>query len=169
MGKLSADCRTAMLGAAGGIFTFSVFLLVERISSYYAYLSSVYREEYQNYSGVDDLWWVPGIFWHVLVSVVASFVVHRYVADRCRSPFLLWQVVGFSTLLGWLLTLSIATVLECVMQGGMYPLERAGDMFFTWFAAKFVAAVFACNVVYSSLIHSAASQYLRPPDKLGAA
>lgn len=35
MHKLSGDTRTAMLGAANGIFTFSLFLLIDRIDSYY--------------------------------------------------------------------------------------------------------------------------------------
>lgn len=169
MNNLSADLRTAMLGVAGGLFTFSVFLLLDRVDSYYAYLSRAAEDTYGGYGCVNDLWWIPGAFWHVLLFVVASFVAHRYVAGRWQSPFLLWQVVGFIALSGWLLTLSVATGLECVMRGGLYPLERAADMFLTWFTAKFIAAVFACNVVYGSLIHSAAARYPGPAVKLGEA
>ena len=169
MNKLSGDFRTAALGVAGGIFTFSVFLLIDRIDSYYAYLSYVSGEGYESYRRVSDLWWIPGICWHVLLFIVGSFMAHRYLASRRWPPFLLWQMIGIITLLGWLITLSLVTGLECIMQGDTYPLERMANIFLTWFTAKFVAAVFACNVVYSSLIHSAVSQYTSLPDKLGEA
>ena len=169
MNKLLNDFRTAMLGVAGGIFTFSIFLLIDRIDSYYIYLSRVSGEGYESYRVVEELWWIPVAFWHVLLFIVASFVAHRYSANRYWSPFLLWQTVGVITLLGWLLTLSIATGLECLMIGSMYPLETAANMFLTWFTVKFAAAVFACNVIYSSLIHSAASQYANPHDEVGEA
>jgi hypothetical protein len=148
-----------MLGIAGGIFSFSVFLLIDRIDSYYAYLARVSEEGDGSYSRVNDLWWVAGVWWHVLLFIVTSFLVHRYLANRRRSPFILWQIIGVMTLLGWLLTISTATGLECIMQGSAYPLERAADVFLTWFVVKFIAAVFACNVIYSSLIHSAVTQY----------
>jgi len=169
MNKLRGDFRTAILGVAGGVFTFSVFLLIDRIDSYYTYLSQVHEEGYESYTSINDLWWIPGTFWHALLFIVASFMAHRYLANRFRSPFLLWQMIGVITLLGWLLTLSIATSLDCVMQGGLYPLGRAVNIFLTWFSVKFIAAIFASNVIYSSLIHSAASQYASPPDKLGEA
>lgn len=165
MNKLSGDFRTAMLGAANGIFTFSLFLLMDRIDSYYTYLSHASEKRYES----DELWWVPGTFWQVLLFIVASFAAHRYLVNRCRSPFLLWQVIGVIALLGWLCTLSIVTGLESIMHGDMDPLERATNMFVTWFTLKFVAAVFAGNVIYSSLIQGAVSQYGSRPDGLGEA
>jgi len=79
--KLSEDLRIVILGVAAGLFSSSVTLLIARVDSYYAYLS--WREEihYGPYDrGVEDLWWVPLCFWHILLSVVTCVLVHRYLA-----------------------------------------------------------------------------------------
>ncbi len=72
MNKLSADFRIAVLGMAGGVFTFSVFLLVDRIDSYYTYLHEVGEGGYESYRGVRELWWVPCIFWHSLLGISST-------------------------------------------------------------------------------------------------
>jgi hypothetical protein len=101
MSKLREDVRVGMLGAAGGLFSISVFLLVARVDAYYAYLSWLEVTNYATYErGVEDLWWIPISFWHVLLSAVASLLVHRYLATRQKSPFFLWQMVGIIALLG---------------------------------------------------------------------
>jgi len=169
LNKLASDFRTAMLGAVGGIFTFSVFLLIDRIDSYYAYLSRAGEEEYWHHSAFMDLWWIPSTFWHALLFAAASFAAHRYLAGRRLSPFLLWQVIGAVGLSGWLLTLFTATGLECLRAGSLFPLESIAELLFTSFTAKFVATVFACNVAYSSLIQGVASQYPALPESPGEA
>ena len=167
MNKLSSDFRIATLGAVGGLFTFSVFLLIDRVDSFYEYLSRAGEEAYGSYSNVMDLWWIPSAFWHALLFAFASLAAHRYLAGRRMSPFLLWQVVGALSLSGWLLTLFTAAGLECLRTGNLYSLEVLANLLFTSFTVKFVAAVSACNVAYSSLIQSAASHYPALPESPG--
>lgn len=160
MSKLRADFRTAMLGAFAGLFTFSVFLLVDRVEVYYKYLARLDMETYHNYADdVQNLWWVPVGFWHVLMFVLAAFVVHRYFADLSDSPFLLWQLVGIGALCAWGLTIASAFALDTVMTGHAISFDRLTDGPGLLYPVKFVAAVFASNAVCASFLHSAARQY----------
>lgn len=160
MSKLSDDFRTGMLGAVGGLFTSSVFLLVERIDAHYIYLSRLEESHYVDHFGdVDNLWWMPVLFWHVTMFVAASFLVHRYLAVRRRSSFLLWQMIGVVALLGWGLTFSVAVGLDCLMRGDIDSLERVMNSQGGWYVVKFVSAVFACNVAYGTVVQIAAGKY----------
>ncbi len=162
MSKLSDDFKTGMLGAVGGLFTSSVFLLIERINSYHSYLSRLEETDYADYTGVvDNLWWIPVSFWHVAMFVTISFLVHRYLADRWRSPFLLWQMSGFVVLLGWMLTFSVAVVLDYLMRGNMDSLGREINSQSLWYVGKFVSAIFASNVAYGSVMQIAAGKYAK--------
>ena len=90
MRKLIGDTRVAMLGAAGGLFSMSVFLLVARIDAYYTYFASYAETSYGGYSkGVEDLWWIPICFWNVVLSIGASLLVHRYLPTLQKSSFML--------------------------------------------------------------------------------
>ena len=161
MSKLREDIRVGMLGAAGGLFSVSVFLLVARVDAYYAYLSWLEETSYATYErGVEDLWWIPVSFWHVLLSAVASLLVHRYLATGRKSPFLLWQAVGVIALLGWGLTFSVAVGLDCLMQGDMDSLEIALNTVEAGYIAKYVSAVLACNVLYGSAMQTSSRQYV---------
>jgi hypothetical protein len=164
LNKLSSDFRIATIGAVGGLFTFSMFLLIDRVDSYYDYLSRVEEACYGSYPYVMDLWWIPSAFWHALLYAVASLAAHRYLAGRRMSPFLLWQVIGALGLSGWLLTLFTAIGLECLRAGNMNALETGAELFLTWFTVKFGAAVFAGNVAYGSLIQSVAAHYSALPE-----
>ena len=151
MNNLKEDIRAVFLGATGGLFSFSVFLLVARVDTYYVYLSCVDENDYADFCrDVERLHWMPFCFWHLVLSVVASLMVHRYLPALRNSPFLLWQTVGITTLLGWLLSFCIAVGLDCLMSGDMDPLKRAlapgkyGDL------AKYVSVALACNVLFGS-------------------
>ena len=160
MSRLRADFRTAMLGAFAGLFTFSVFLLVDRVEVYYEYRAHLNTEDYAHYAHwVQDLRWMPFAFWHVLMFVLSTFITHRYFADLRDSPFLLWQLVGIGALCAWgLSALSIIT-LDALMHGRARDLETlARDIDFLY-VAKFFASVFAANVACASFLHSAARQY----------
>lgn len=169
MNKLSSDFRIATIGTVGGLFTFSMFLLIDRVDSYYDFLSKADEACYGSYPNVIGLWWIPSAFWHALLYAVASLAAHRYLAGRRMSPFLLWQAVGALGLSGWLLTLFTAAGLESLRTGDMYALKVGADLFLTWFTVKFVAAVFAGNVAYGSLIQSVASHYSALPESPGEA
>ena len=161
MSKLREDLRIGLLGATAALFSSGVLLLIDRIDMYYAYLSSIASEtDYYSYNrGFRELWWLPLSVWHVLLSVVASFVVHRYLTNRLRSPFLLWQVVGFTTLSGWALSAFLVVSLKCVIDGNLNSLEDLVNAAKLASLAKYVSAVFACNVLYGSVINASSRQY----------
>ncbi|MEK6279188.1 MAG: hypothetical protein AABN95_02435 [Acidobacteriota bacterium] len=161
MRKLKEDVRIGMLGAAGGLFSISVFLLVARVDAYYAYLSWLEEKSYATYErGVEDLWWIPIFFWHVLLSVVASLLVHCYLTIFQKSPFLVWQAVGILVLLAWGLTFSVAVGLDCLMRGNIHSLERAMSSVEAGFIAKYVSVVFACNIFFGSAMQASSRQYV---------
>ena len=159
MNKLRDDFRTGMLGAFGGLFTFSVFLLVDRVVVYYDYMARM-METSEYYGGhVEELRWMPFSVWHVLLFVLSSFLAHRYFARRVASPFLLWQLIGLAALCAWGLTISTLLVTDELMHPGISSLERLISITDMVYVARFAATVAAGNVVYASFIQSAARQY----------
>lgn len=155
MRKLSEDFRIGILGATAGLFSSSVTLLVERIDT--AYLS---REQTEYYQRIEELWWIPFSFWHIVLSVVASFLVHSYLKSRLRSPFLLWQTIGITSLSGWGLTFFVAVSLSCLMRGSLDPLERLVLSTDLELIGKYVSTVFACNVLFGSVVNASSRQYV---------
>ena len=166
MSKLREDLRAGILGAAAGLFSISVALLIARIDAYYAYLSWLKEAHYYSTyeKGVEGLWWLPVSVWHMILSVVASLLVHRYLMSRVRSPFLLWQVIGLTSLLGWGLTFVLTLGMECVMSGNLNSLQYPLTHFEPGNIAKYISAVFACNVFYSSMMEASSRQYTEQLD-----
>lgn len=158
MNKLRRDVRLAMAGACAGLFSVSVFLLGHRVLAFYDYLAS---RKADRYVGVEDLWWVPVVVWHVVLSGVASLLMHRYLASGRTSTFLRWQAVGAVVLIGWGLSLFTAIGMECLVRGTTQPIEQLWSMGKLMPVAQFVAAVFAANVLYGSAIHAASMEDLR--------
>jgi hypothetical protein len=153
--KLSEDFRIAILGATAGLFSSSVTLLIARIDTYYEWLNDT---EYSQ--RIEDLWWIPFSLWHVLLSIVASFLVHGYLKTRLRSPFLLWQTIGITSLIGWGLTFIIAISVGAIMRGDLMTLERLVLSTNVELVAKHVSTVFACNVLYGSVMNASSRQYV---------
>ena len=159
MSKLKTDFSVALAGMCSGLFAVSLFLLAERIDTYYAYLGWLretnYRLTYDR--GVENLWWVPVALWHVVLSIVASLLIHRHLATGRVSTFLRWQVIGFMALVGWGLTFAIGVGMECLSHGNL-------SLWHTWSytelitVTQFVAAVFASNVLYGSAVQAASSE-----------
>ena len=158
MRELKGDLRIGILGAVAGLFTSSVTLLIARINSYYDYLSWIAETDHYYERGVEDLWWMPLAFWHILLSVAAALLVHRYLRGRVRSPFLLWQIVGMTALLGWGLTFAIGLSLSCVMRGDV-DLAHTMNVLKLDVIEKYVSAAFACNVFYGSVMNASCRQY----------
>lgn len=162
--KLTEDIRIATLGAAAGLLSSSVTLLVDRIDAYYTWLETLNYGPASYATGVERLWWLPVTVWHMLMTVVASLMVHRYLASRIRSPFLLWQVVGITALLGWGLTFFLAASLEAVGRGNLNFLMHELNSDMVVLLAKYVSTVFACNVFYGSVMNASSRQYTKQLD-----
>ena len=159
MSKLREDLSIGLLGAAAGLFSSSIILLVARIDTYYAYLSRDHSEPYDAFNRV-ELEWIPLSFWHITLSVVASLLVHRYLATRVKSPFLLWQIIGVASLHGWALTAFLIVSMTCILEGDLSSLENLMNSEKAWHIAKSAATVFACNVFYGSVISASSRQYV---------
>jgi hypothetical protein len=154
MNKPRRDLKVALAGMCCGLFSASVFLLAARIERYYAYLRS-YHETYQ---GVEDLWWVPMVTWHVVLTIAASFLMHRYLASNRVLPFLRWQAIGLVALIGWALSISIGLGLGCLIHGSTAAIENLLRSENLAFIAQFTATIFASNVLYGSAIQAASSE-----------
>jgi hypothetical protein len=158
--KLREDLRVGVLGAAAGVFSVSAFLLAARVDSYYEYLNWLEITEFSRYERrVEDLWWIPILLVQVSLSILAAVVVHRYLATRVRAPFLLWQVIGAGSLLGWGLLIFLAFSVDLVMRGNLDSVDHAFRLIDFANLAKYIAALVACHVFYGSLIKAAARQY----------
>jgi hypothetical protein len=155
------DLRAGTLGAAAGVFSVGVTLLIARIDSYYAYLSWLETtSDSQYYDRAEALWWIPFGVWHVVLAIVASLLVHRYLTARVRSRFLLWQVIGAAALLGWGLTFFAGLSIDCVMLKDLDPFARALNSLQVGNTAKYLSAAFACNVFYGSVIAASSRHYI---------
>ena len=162
MNKLREDFRVGILGAAAGLFSLCVPLMIARIDAYYAYLSWLNETHYTDtyYRPVEDLSWIPFGIWHLILSITAALLAHRHLSTRVKSTFLLWQVIGIASLVGWGLTLVLAVGISCLMRGDLYPLEHtlnAGEAAAS--IAKYVSAGFTCNVLYGSVMKASSRQY----------
>jgi hypothetical protein len=158
--KLREDLRIGILGAAAGLFSTGIVLLIARIDAYYAYLSRIQEDGYINYERVDGLLWIPISVWHIILLVVASLLVHRYLTTRLRSPFLLWQVIGITSLFGWVLTAFLIVSMSCVMEGDLSSLEHLLKSDDALLIAKYAATASTCNVFYASVISASSRQYV---------
>lgn len=159
MSKLVEDIRIGTLGLAAGLFSSGITLLVARIESYHEYLSWLQESNYVSYDRVEARWWVPAFGWHIMISVVASLLVHRYLSSHFRSTFLLWQVVGITTLLGWLLTALGMLGVEFALVGNLHSLTYMLTAKEVAFIGKCVSTVFACNVFYGSVMSASSRLY----------
>lgn len=165
MSKLREDFSIGLLGAAAGLFSSSMTLLIARIDAYYTYLARL-RETtyYDDMARVEGLSWVPASVWHIILSVVASLLIHRYLMTHLRSPFLLWQVVGITALFGWALTALLVVSMNCVVNGSLRSLEYLMDSDSALLIAKYAATVSICNVFYASVISTSSRQYVEKFD-----
>ena len=76
MSKLREDLSIGLLGAAAGLLSSSVTLLINRIDAYYAYVASIEEDRFYSERAIRALWWILPTFWHILLSVVAACLVH---------------------------------------------------------------------------------------------
>jgi hypothetical protein len=95
-----------------------------------------------------------------VLSLVSSLIGHRYLTLRRKSPFLLWQLIGAFSLLGWVLTFSVFLVLESLTFGNTNSVTHLLRAINLASIAQYVAAVFACHVMYGSAIQASSREYL---------
>jgi hypothetical protein len=159
MSKLRSDLRIALAGVCCGLFGVSVFLLAERVNSYYEYLTWLMKTDYVGgYNrGVEDLWWVPLVLGHVVLSIVASLLVHRYLTSGRVSPFLRWQGIGMVALAEWGLLVFVVIGSTCLIRGTLSPLEHLWIEGEVVPISQFVASVFAANVLFGSAVQAASA------------
>ena len=159
MNKLRRDLRLVVAGACSGLFSVSVFLLGYRVLAFYDYLADIEANGYhRRHADVEDLWWIPVAVWNVVLSIVASLLIHRYVASGRLSPFLRWQAIGAVVLVAWGLTVFTGISMDCLIRGNTEPLEQALEMVKLIPVAQFVSAIFAANVLYGSAIQAASME-----------
>ena len=167
MSKLREDLSIVLLGAAAGLFSSTITVLINHIDMYYAYLSAIDRSDrFYHERELRELWWILPTFWHVVLSILAACLVHRYLKNSFKSPFLLWIVVGTAAMFGWVLTFVVATGLQVVINGDLNALENAFTPEKLSDIARFASAIFAGNVVYSSVINAASRQYVEQIDPI---
>jgi hypothetical protein len=87
-------------------------------------------------------------------------MVYRYLPALRNSPFLVWQTVGITTLLGWLLTFCVAVGLDCLMSGHIGPVEHALTSAKFDDLAKYISVGLACNVLFGSAIQASSTRYV---------
>jgi hypothetical protein len=163
MKKLRTDARVALAGVCCGLFSSSVFLLAARVDSYYAYLRVRNEIDYAGdyFRGVEDLWWVPVVTWQMVLSMLASLLMHRYLAGNRVSPFLRWQAIGMVALIGWGLTIFTGVGLGCLVRGDTMSMEYLLRSVKFGGVAQFIATVFASNVLFGTAIQAASSEEIR--------
>ena len=166
MSKLRRDLRLALAGACSGLFSVSVFLLGYRVLVYYEYLRLREAPTFGGYRAVEDLWWIPVVMWNVVLSIVATLLIHRY--GSRASTFLRWQAIGAVVLVGWGLTVFTGIGMECLYLGNIRPIERAWSMAKIMPVVQFVATVFAANVLYGSAIQAASMEEVRAQGEANA-
>ena len=163
--------RTALLGAINGLFSSAVYLMVYRFDEYYAELQRsrwIAQAKADGLCtltiGVNPFWWVPASCWHIILFIVSSLFIHRYLAKRFRSVFLLWQFIGLMVMVGWGITVLIGTILDGYLVKGEVPLEAilGGVIYYTLYESsviKFLALMMAINVIYGTVMQVAARHY----------
>ena len=168
MSKLREDFRVVILGAGAGLFAISLALLIARIDAHYAYLTWLKESHYDEPfgGGVERLEWIPFGIWHLILSISASLLVHRYLATRLRSPFLLWQVIGIGSLLGWGLTVGLLVSMRCLMDGDLHVIEHLFNSNDLVFISRYLSTGFACSVFYGSVMKACSRQYTPQFDEL---
>ncbi len=165
--------RVVLLGAIGGLFSSALYLMVSRAEEYFAELS--YQEELARealnphhmiacrFNLWNPLWWVNASCWNIVLFIVASLLVHRYLTRRVKSVFLLWQCVGLTVIAGWGLTILLGTILEGYLRKGEFPLETILEgMIFASNqvnAFKFVTLMLGINVIYGTMAQVSGGYY----------
>lgn len=151
--KFRTNWRTVVLGLAAGLFSSALCLLAFRIDEYPRELREAQARAAMPFhigcgTRRDPNWWIDLSGIHIILYVVATLVVYRFLSKRETSVFMLWQYIGVSVIAGWFLLL-IVEMLPRFLGGLPFhivsPMSPAGG--------KVAAVAFAANVIYGTAIH----------------
>lgn len=163
MNGLITHWRTCLLGAAAGLFSSGLCLLAYRVDEYGDRLREIEARARAiaegligcGYVGRGPFWWVYATGTHIVLYVVASLVVHRFLSKRVTSVFLLWQCIGLLVIAGWGLLTALSATLRVVFDAMPFHLISP----FSPDGLKFTALALAANVIYGTVIQSSANRY----------
>lgn len=166
--KWLSHWRSFLLGAINGLFSCAILAIIERITIRHAEL----QDQIDMQSGPvgyilkrQPFWDVTNCLWHVILFIVASLLLHRYLSSRIKSVLMLWVCVGAAAIAGWALTFLSVTILMGFMVDGFSPLEKILEsMIYSSSqrsAFKFVSIVMAINVIYGTVVQVAAKHYFQ--------
>ena len=146
--------RTVLFGLVAGLFSSGLCLLAYQMDQPPSLI-----EEFRAQGFVIErigcygemrspYWWVWVSALHVLLYVIATLVVYRFLSKRETSVFILWQYIGLSVIAGWFLLLVLQMIPQ-LLEGWPFhlisPVSPSG--------LKVTAVAFAANVIYGTTIH----------------
>ena len=135
LNRLSSLGSIVLLSATDGLLSSALLVVFDQVNSYYAGLR--FQEELKDVERIyketgtyidlfdmqpEPLWWLRFAGVNVLLFIVAGLLVHRYLAKRGPSVFLLWQAVGIVVLLGWGLTMIMIEGVDSFLAGRSFHL-----------------------------------------------
>jgi hypothetical protein len=157
-----------LLGAVNGLISSVVLVLIERVASYDAEVreraaTAVLASKGHLVCGThpNPMWWVLPSLWHIVLFIVASILVHRFLAKRDQSVFMLWQVVSCVVLAEWLITVTVGASIDYLsgFRSLASQLSWAIEQAFSPRVLTFIALVFAVNVVFGTIMQMAQTHY----------
>lgn len=165
--------RVSLISALGGLCTSATYLLGYRFDEYLAdqnHKAQLAREAL-NPSGLivcdfdltNPLWWLNATVWNIILFLILGLLLHRLLARRINSAFLLWQIIGASVILAWGLIVLLGVIQDGYLNKGAFPMERILEGFtYTGYRVqgfKFIAVMAAGNVIYGTVLQVASRLY----------
>jgi hypothetical protein len=93
----------------------------------------------------------------VVFFTIASLMVHRYLANRLKTPILIWQIIGIVAVMeACLMTLIIALIDAPVTHQTFW--EIVSPAYQGWLLILVLVAIF--NLIYGTIIQLSAKYYL---------
>jgi hypothetical protein len=159
MNILMSQCRASTLGAINGLLLGSMAELSRQVYNGQRELERLAANGGSIIDVSDPIKDMPIV---VLVSsvvffTIASLLVHRYLANRLKTPILIWQIVGVVAVIGaCLMTLVIALIDAPVTHQTFWDI--ISPAYKGWLFILGIVAVF--NLIYGTIIQISLKHYL---------
>ena len=137
--------RVCVLGALNGFLYGEVAEIIHKIHNWYevaAYSSDITLNYLLRLS--------PPPFVMAFFFMTSSYLIHRYWLSRPKSLLILWQVIGFAAVSGFVLVMFV------IRPSNLY---RLPDLWMRWLIGIVLVAL--VNLVYGLVIELAARHYLQ--------